>query len=298
MKKKFLMLTLLFFLVLSNTILASISLSLEEMRGYTNYIIQGEDNWGDEWKSKLDFPLNVALIGFNYENTSPILNKIYFTYKTNIDKSAGTFTDSDWMFGLEDRLIYAETKTRMQNAIILDGGFKGYKKTLTDTIDYTCNLGYQHQFYHLFAHDGWQINKTVSPPIITEIVGDALEYKIHYYIPYVGFNFFNNNPKKTFWKITYNFSPFIWAKDWDDHLLRVDHKISESLTMGTFHAIGGSVEHQLFDQLNIIANINYSLISTKGTQRQTFTSDIVYENIKSQINSNQISFNLELAYNF
>ena len=210
-----------------------VSLGIEKWRGHTSYKISGTNQNGD-WKSILEFPLNTEFLQINYtddiENFA-ILNSFSISYKRNIFKDSGVFKDSDWFFGSEQKLIYAETKSRL-NADIFNFEVKRLTNQIFNNVNLSSLMGYTYQKFNFIAKDGWQKSYLNDPPTTQEIEEEAIEYDITYKIPYIGIAIFNKPNKEINYMIKGDFIPRFWTRDHDYHIVRDKNAYSYVNGMG------------------------------------------------------------------
>ncbi|MFW5981518.1 MAG: hypothetical protein ACOCRU_02965, partial [bacterium] len=211
---------------------------------------------------------------------------------------AGTFTDSDWfyMFG-DDKVIYSESSTDL-TAWILDANIqtKNYRKEGTNDIGIAFMAGYRGNYFESDIYDSVQYNSFTGEEV--EIQGKNLYYHINYYMPYFGAIINNSDSEqKLRWELMAAFSPYVSAKDYDDHILR--YRILKSETSGTAAMAGLDLSYNYNDNLSVMAGMHYKNIKTIGTQTQyTYDMEVLFEDIDSEINSLQKQLYFGINYEF
>lgn len=274
-----------------------VSLGIEKWKGHTTYKISGTTQDGD-WKSILEFPLNTEFLQINYTDDIEdlaMLKSYSITYKRNIFKDSGTFKDSDWMYGIDQKLIYAETNTRL-NADIFNLEIKGLTNQIFNEVNLSGIMGYKHQKFNFVAGDGWQKSYLTDPPTTQEIEGDAIEYDINYMTPYIGIAVFNNQNKEINYMIKGNFIPRFWARDHDYHILREKHAYNHVNGMGV--NLSTDIQYKINNNWYLKGEYEYLKASGKGSQRQELKDGTTYENIAAEIYTLQHIVDFGFSYSF
>ena len=274
-----------------------LSLGIEKWSGHTTYKISGTTQNGD-WKSILEFPLNTEFLKINYTDDIEVLAmlKSYtISYKRNIFKDSGTFKDSDWLYDINQKLIYAETKTRL-TADIFNFEVKGLTNQIVNRVNLSGLMGYKHQEFNFIAGDGWQKSYLTDPPTTQEIDGDAIEYDITYMMPYMGLAVFNNHNKEINYIIKGSFIPRFWARDHDYHILRDKHAYTYVNGMG--FNFSTYIQYKINNDWDIKGEYEYLKASGKGSQRQVFNDGTEYENIAAEIYTLKHIVDFGFSYSF
>ncbi len=244
----------------------------EAYYGYTLYQIGGEIIEPDGSKSRtwfplseLKFPLNVYM--FSGDIKGEIFEKYIFhiNIKKNITEDAGKMKDSDWgIFSNNPNSleIYSESDARL-NAFIINTDFQ--VKTFTKSIfSLLAGAGF---LYQNFQFDIRNCNQTSVNPLYQGYVpGKVLTYKIDYYIPYMEITPCLNINEKI--KIMHSIavSPYVIAKDVDDHLLR--YKKSKGDARGVAFITTLKTEFYLIPVVYFNLTLNYTYIYAEGWQKQ------------------------------
>ena len=282
----------------SNEITAKkFSLEIEKWDGHTTYKISGTTQDGD-WKSILEFPLSTEFIEIKYKDNIKdftMLKSYTISYKRNIFKDSGTFKDSDWLYGIDQKLIYAETKTRLK-ADIFNLEIKGLPNQILNEVNLSGIMGYKHQKFNFIASDGWQKSYLTNPPTTQEIEGDAIEYDINYMMPYMGIAVFNDPNKEINYMLKGNFIPRFWAKDHDYHILRDKHAYAHVTGIGFYFST--DIKYKINSNWYLKGEYEYLKATGKGSQRQMFSDGTTYENIATEIYTLQHIVDLGFSYSF
>ena len=286
-----------FFMLFSSSIKANnVDLKIEKYTGHTSYIIQG-DNINGEWKSLLEFPLNTVIISGKYTykvEKNNYVDNLSFSYKTNIIDDSGTFKDSDWVYGSDEKMIYAETDSEL-NSNEFDISIETFDYKINNWFNYSFIGGYNQQNFNFVAGDGWQESYLTNPPERYEIEGDAIEYEVNYKIPYVGLKIFK---KQNDFKFSNDLilAPIIFVSDYDYHILR--DKTAETKARGYAFFYKANIKYNINDNFEIKGNLGFEKIYSEGYQKQTFSDGSIAENIDTKVFSKKYYLGLSMIYKF
>ncbi len=286
MKKTYPILVILIIFLASITVIAAdIDISYGSLDGYTTYIIEEENNY----KSKLDFPLNVNIVKMRIENDQFELN-----FGSSFSrKYAGTFYDTDWykIKGDEESIydtwdIYSESKAELK-AYYIDCNLSLLHKVKKNR-DFKVNIGYKYQNYDFIIHDVTQWGSFYDREDIFTNPGNVLDYEVNYHIPYLGMEFKESKEKHSA-SLSFSYSPIVTVNDRDDHLLR--NKLSKIEASGRAINIGSEYTYSLKKNITLLVNLNFTDIYTAGKQVQKdYHENILFEDIDSVIKSQQLLF--------
>ncbi|MBN2038985.1 MAG: omptin family outer membrane protease [Spirochaetes bacterium] len=250
----------------------SVEAGLEANYGYTLYQIGGliKEPDGSEYRvwfplSELKFPLDVFMLSLDLNGEFFTKYFLHANVKTNITNHAGKMEDSDWgvLSGDPDSLeIYSESDARLE-ALILDTDFQ-VKVFSRSIITLLAGAGF---LFENFQFDVSNVNQTsVNPSYTGYAAGKVLTYEIDYYIPYLKITPCFEITEKI--KIMHSFaiSPYVIAKDVDDHLLR--YKESKGDARGMAFITSLKSEFKLSSSVNLNITLNYKYITAEGTQSQ------------------------------
>ncbi len=224
-----LLLTLFNSILMAAEIKHEFELSAGTLVGETEYEIQGYNPSYGNFRSLLEFPLNVEIFNLSYKNNyrnQPLnIGGIEISYTRNIDDDAGTFKNSDWLelSGIHIKDIYGETKTRADKIEKVDLRIHSGWQPTSYNLYYTLYIGYHRNNYHLIGYDGIQREltdtsyTTKGEEYILE--GEVIKYKALYDIPYLGAGLKSSGDRAS---ITANvfYSRWVKLEDEDQHLLR------------------------------------------------------------------------------
>lgn len=281
-------------------------LSMGYMNGMTLYHISSYDITGSGVESELEFPLNTLLLGLEgaYRNTERgIAGGFQFDYRlaTSMGGGSGKMKDSDWLTddldiflvgspnpGLD---IYSESDADLK-AMIIDLRLS-YSAWASEEWDAGPLVGL---LYEKFSYDVSNVNQVGYGPYAAGYSGSAsglvLTYEVAYTIPLVGIRT-TLHPTDSFeGRLDLGYSPWVSAKDKDDHLLR--YKLSEASTTGDafLAALSGQWETEAGNFIQLRGE--YLKIDTTGTQDQRFYdgSGVSFSGINDRIDSEQFTFSL------
>jgi outer membrane protease len=284
------------------------------LAGDTRYEIDFSDS-GINGKSELVFPFNKWLAG---GNVSAGYYPFYLNFQgwTNIAESTSSgMTDKDWA----DGFLFSSTKSDYKAQVsILDVNllynFWEGKKPWGDMSNsfqkgrFGLLIGYR---YENFKYDIIGV-KDLFTDISYYDGQKVLDYKVQYHIPYLGLNwqYSNDLVDKIFdnWGLNIQAcaSPYVIAKDRDDHVLR--NKLMEGDNKGYALLMGLNTFLKIKNNWIARCGFDYTGIWTDGKQNQHWYGDdpaspgddtgSSIEGIKLKINSSQYLFWGLLQYHF
>lgn len=282
------------------------------LRGNTTYHISYYTG-ASGIESELEFPLQTFLLGFEgrvgYKNS---LGKDVFglnvKWLTNIDDGSGKMKDSDWLTDDLDIIevgsshpgkdIYSESDMEL-DAKILDLN-AAYKFWLSDKFNIGPMIGYKYQRFEYDVSNVNQVGYGPYAPFYTATVsGKVLDYKVSYNIPYFGLSSELLFKDKFHANIKLAYSPFVSAKDTDDHILR--YKLSKGDTKGHAAAASLNAIWEFLPMWFLNMGGEYMNIHTTGTQHQYFYAGpyMGYSaDVNDKITSEQWLVKLGVIYRF
>jgi outer membrane protease len=265
--------------------------------GCTNYEIGF-----DGGRSELEFPLkSIGVAGLKVVTVIPKIRLFLDNsgYISTRDRS-GTMTDTDW--DATETIISDTDSKAFLNLLIWDSSL-GYAfwRTLSLDLDWNIALsllgGYRYENFKYMIYD---VN--VSDTTLAE--GPVLEYVVRYSVPYFGLKV-NLSQQAADWGLSTKlcFSPFVQAKDFDDHLLRGKRAFGEG--RGWAAMAGLNLFYNLNDFWTLQGGIDYARIRTSGEQVQIWYLDegstvagTVVGGIDDDIFSNQVYYWGRINYKF
>lgn len=263
--------------------------------------------------SELEFPLDVFMIYTNLTLTLLDRITVHYCFKKNLHNRVGKMKDSDWIPYPGCKTIYSESDARL-NAFIneVDLDVRLYTISFFSII---LGAGFMHQYLYYWCSNVLQgdiidSNMNFESPAITYIGGKVITYELQNYIFTMQIMpVFTIPLGKGFMQIipSIRFSPYLRAKDIDDHILR--GKMAKSDCKGSafmpFLTIRYSFECRAF----ISARLEYLYITAKGKQNQSYYNPFLEPDItdnipgwsariESKIKSEQLVISLGAGYSF
>jgi hypothetical protein len=276
---------------------AEIDASLILLSGFTKYQIGGDSTINNKLGSyrfpisELEFPLTSEYASLKGAVEIWDLIRIEGSINKNLATDTGYMKDSDWGYlyynyhleipgASSDSLdIYSESKTEL-DAMIWDMNI-GCRIVDKPKFTMLFALGFMQQYfdfrvsnlnqwypsyYNYFGNFNTGIKYKVYPYHIYKS-GRVLEYNVTYNIPYLKFNFGFKPIKKLVISSDLGISPFVSAKDYDNHLLR--DKISKGDCTGMFLKTNIDIKYFITKYFYAGNRLDYLYIDTTGEQKQT-----------------------------
>lgn len=237
--------------------------------------------------SELEFPLDVYWGFANIEIKGNLFQRLGFAIGVdigkNISESDGYMIDSDWMrvpgYNFDHMISYTESDNEIEARHLGVYARVRLWKDQRITLDGMAGYKYQKFTYEVTGLRGWYLDGDLEqlPYDESQYIGvNVGDYEVMYYIPYLGFH----ANIKAYPSLSFNaeaaVSPYVTARDWDDHLLR--KKTGEGDCTGAAFFADGSADYTLDGPvwgLNWVFELGYELqtISTSGDQTQTWYGD-------------------------
>ena len=274
--------------------------------------------------SQLRFPLNVWMAFVNADVTIIEYLSLKLNGKININRGSGKMEDSDWGYWYLDGNasaststldIYSESDSNLMAAIIdfrllyqlvqvndfylhAGGGFL-YQRFEFDISN--LNQWYpSHQQYSAYLSANYP---TADYSAHDLVAGKVMTYRVTYYIPYIQIAADFDVSSILRLSGSMELSPYVMARDVDDHILRSKEGKGEST--GSMAAFKFAAKQKLTPDIFLCVSLNYMLIKTEGTQVQSYyapNSDGkpvgYYGTIDNELESRQISFGFSAGYSF
>lgn len=217
--------------------------------------------------SELKFPLDVY---FFYVNLNlNFLNRltIHYSMHKNINNRVGKMNDSDWVPFPKIKTIYSESDARL-NAIVNEVDLTIRLFTVS-FFSLKLGAGFMHQYLYYWCSNVEQMG--IGNPVYIKLQGKIITYKLNYYIFTLQLTpVFTIPIKGGSLEITtaIRFSPYLKAKDVDDHILR--GKISIGNSHGTAFMPSLRFKYLFPNRVFITAKLDYLYLVTKGKQNQSY----------------------------
>ena len=282
------------------------------LRGDTTYHISSYEG-ASGIESELEFPLETFLIGpkigWGYKNAQN-QDKFQLNIKwlTNIGHGSGKMKDSDWLTDDLDIMevgsahpgldIYSESDIELKLNIVDVNAI--YKFWPMKNLSIGPMVGYKFQQFKYDISNTNQVGFGPYAPSATAYVpGKTLNYEVTYHIPYFGLNSDVSIVKKFQANLKLGYTPWAFAKDRDDHILR--YKLSKGDTDGYAYLANLNAQWNFLSDLFLTIGAEYMKIHTTGTQHQYFYAGPLVgfaADVDDKITSSQWLFSAMITYRF
>jgi outer membrane protease len=282
------------------------------LNGNTLYHISSYDVTGQGIESELEFPLKTLLFSIQGGYLSKDLKgrdevKITLQWLMNIDNGSGQLKDSDWATDAVDIAIVGASHPGLDIFSTSDIKLKAnifdlrasYNNWLSDTLSVGPLGGFLYENFHF---DASNVNQVGYGPYAATYTGThpglVLTYQVTYAVPYLGVHSQIQLGHQFQTIIDLGYSPWAWAEDKDDHVLR--QKVSKASTTGKAYLATATMQWNIRDNDCIQVGGQYLKIDTTGTQTQTFYdgSGMIITGIGDKITSEQISLTFLFNHRF
>ncbi len=289
---------------------------------YTLYQIGGSTASRDGYNnyhfpiSELKFPLNVYMFYTNLNLTFVDRITIHYALHVSLNNNVGTMVDSDWVPYPSIKTIYSESDARL-DAIFNEVDLIARLFTVS-FFSLKIGAGFMHQYMNFWCSNLEQesIYDSHSPtyignPQFIKLNGKCITYELQYYMLTLQLTPVFTIPigKGTLEIITaIRFSPYVIAKDIDDHILR--GKISKNDTVGAAFMPVLRISYMFYNRIFITAKFDYLYLAAKGEQKQSYYNPFLdpytitnyipgwFATIDSRIKSEQVSVSIGAGYSF
>jgi outer membrane protease len=252
--------------------------------------------------SELEFPLNVFTIYANLNLTLVDRLTFHFGVRKNLHSHAGKMKDSDWYPYPNIKTIYSESDARI-NSVFTDADLIVRLFTVS-FFSLKFGAGFLHQYMSYSCSNVEQFSILPASDRYIKILGKILTYEVQYYILTLQtisvFRVFNGLEIT----LAMRFSPYLTARDIDDHILR--SKKSRGASKGLAVLPGFRIRYSFPSRVFIAARLDYLYLNTKGKQKQTYylpTEEANYlpgwsAEVDTKLQSQQLSVSLGAGYSF
>ena len=258
--------------------------------------------------SELKFPLDVFMFYANLNLTFIDRITIHFNVRKNIHNKAGKMKDSDWVPYPDVKTIYSESTARL-NAIFTEADLSLRLFTVS-FFSLVLGAGFTHQYFYYWCSDTAQTSiLSNTPPYIgspsyVRLPCKVITYDLRYYMATVQIT-----PVFTFMErleiaLAIRFSPYLRARDIDDHILR--GKESKGDSTGTAFMPFLRIRYLFPSRVFLAAQLDYLILNTKGHQTQSYYLPVAeaggipgwYARTENRLKSEQLSVGLGAGYSF
>ncbi len=266
--------------------------------------------------SELKFPLNIYMFYANLNLSFLDRITIHYGMHASINSRVGKMEDSDWVPYHNIKTIYSESDARL-NAIFNEADLTVRLFTVS-FFSLKVGAGFMHQYLYYWCSNVEQMSiyDTSSPiyignPEYIKLQGKIITYKLNYYIFTLQITpVFSIPIKGGSLEITtaIRFSPYLKAKDVDDHILR--GKLSEGDSHGTAFMPSLRLKYLFPSRIFITAKLDYLYLVTKGKQNQSYYNPFLdpysttnyipgwFAQLENRLKSEQLTVSLGAGYSF
>jgi hypothetical protein len=258
--------------------------------------------------SELKFPLDVFMFYLNMNLNILDYLTIHCNVRKNIHNYVGKLKDTDWIPYPGFRTIYSESDARL-NGVITDIDIIARFFSIA-FFSLKVGVGFMHQYLYYWCSNTKQTSiYTDTPPYIGSpqymaVQGKVITYEIQYYITTLQmaavFSFLGHLEIV----LSIRFSPYLKAKDIDDHLLRA--KKSKSDAEGSAFMPFIRIRYLFDSRVFIATKLEYINLKTRGKQTQSYYLPMReanyipgwYARLDVRHKSEQVTVSLGAGYSF
>jgi outer membrane protease len=257
----------------------AMAIGMGYLYGDTSYEINFSEG-GYAGRSELTFPFDTWLLGTDISVGQYPFYLNFSGWTNMLKKENGGMEDKDWIDGYLFSSTESDNKAKIATLDVnLLYNFWEGEKPWGDVANafkkgrYGFLVGYR---YENFKYDIIGVKDLFTG--ISYYPGQkVLDYEVQYHIPYLGLNwqYFSNLVDNTLNKWGINIqvcgSPYVYAKDRDDHLMR--NKLIEGKATGYAYLIGLNTFFETKNNWIWKFGLDYSGIRTEGKQKQYWYGD-------------------------
>ncbi len=264
--------------------------------------------------SELKFPLDVYM--FYADLNLNLLNRLTIHYgaHVNINTQVGKMKDSDWVPYQKIKTIYSESDARL-NAVFTEADIS-VRLFSVSFFSLKFGAGFMHQYMYYRCSNVEQISAydTASPiyigrPDYKKILGKVITYKLNYYMFTLQVTPIFRIPLGIGMleiAAAIRFSPYLKARDIDDHILR--GKISKNESSGAAFMPYLKMSFTFLNNIFITTKLEYLYLAAKGEQNQYYYNPFFDSSannipgwsakIQCKLRSEQLAISLGAGYSF
>lgn len=298
----------------------------QKLSGHTTFHItatQFDEEIGADVKldSELEFPLDVFLLGGSVRLKGSFRSgepwSVSLGASRNLNHPSGSMKDSDWIavpqYNYSAKFSYTESDAELEALVVYVEGRIGFLQRPNFTLELLAGYEYQDFSFEVLGVRGWQ-GSDLSGRVYFDTLHDVnvVDYDVTYHIPYGGMASRLRVSPRLNLQATAAIAPAVKVTDHDDHLLRF--KTADSDCSGWALKVGGSLRWKILQtsaksNWSLGLGLEYTEISTKGTQDQTWYGDDPASpdfddtgsratGIRQKITSSQIMIQAQIGYEF
>lgn len=258
--------------------------------------------------SELRFPIEVFMFYANLNLTFIDRITIHFNVRKNIHNRAGIMKDTDWVPYPGVKTIYSESTARL-NAIFTEADLSVRLFTVS-FFSLVLGAGFSHQYFYYWCSDTTQTSiYSGAPPYIgspsyIRIPCKVITYDLRYYLATIQITPVFTFKERLEIALAIRFSPYLRARDIDDHILR--GKKSEGDSTGAAFMPFLRIRYLFPGRIFLAAQLDYLMLNTKGTQTQSYYLPVPeadgipgwYARTETRLKSEQLAVGLGAGYSF
>ena len=298
----------------------------QKMFGHTKFNIKFSDYeplFGADVKgeSELEFPLDMFLIGASMRLKGKLKSgepwRVKLGVFTNLNHPSNDMKDTDWItlpvYNIfHKKFSYTESDAELKTLLVYVEGRFGLVREPKFILELLGGYEYQDFSFEIFGVRGWQGWEWDYEVHFDTLHGvNVLDYDVTYHVPYGGMAAcFQISPRFNL-EAKGAIAPRVSANDHDDHLLR--NKTADGDCSGWALKAETDLRWIVFEtssksNWSLGLGFGFMKISTSGKQEQNwYGDDPVSEEddtgsrvtgIKQKINSNQITIQAQIGYQF
>lgn len=260
--------------------------------------------------SRLRFPLDVFTAYANLDLTLADRVTIHYRVRKNITDRAGMMKDSDWIPFPNLLTIYSESPARL-NAVITDADLVIRIFTLS-FFTLKAAAGYSHEYLYYRCSDVFQKSIFdpgnppfyISGPRFIRVPGTVITYEVQYHMFTLSllpvFNILGVAEIVPGLRV----SPYLKARDIDDHRLRAKRSVSETVGWALMPVL--NVRYIFSTRIYLTFRLEYLYLTAEGKQNQSYYLPVAEgyylpgwsARVESEMESRQLSISLGAGYSF
>jgi outer membrane protease len=258
--------------------------------------------------SELKFPLDTFMFYVNLNLNFVDRVTLHFNVRKNIHNKVGTMEDSDWVPYPGLKTVYSESTARL-NALFTEADVSVRLFTVS-VFSLVLGAGFTHQYLYYWCSDTAQTSiYSGTPPYIgspsyIKIPCKVITYDLRYYITTIQITPVFTFVQRLEIALAIRFSPYLWARDIDDHILRA--KKSEGKSTGMAFMPFLRIRYLFANRIFLAAQLDYLLLNTKGHQTQSYYLPVAEAGgipgwsarTENKLKSEQLSIGLGAGYSF
>ncbi len=264
--------------------------------------------------SELKFPLQVYMFYANLNLSFIDRITIHYCVHKSLNNRVGKMEDSDWVPFPGIKTIFSESDARL-NAVFTEADLAVRLFTVS-FFSLKLGLGFMHQYMYYWCSNVEQVSiyDASSPiyigsPEYLKLLGKIITYELQYYLFTMQITpVFKVPIGKGILEIAaaMRFSPYLKAKDIDDHILR--GKMSKSESSGYALMPFLKLTYMFASRIFITAKLDYLYLKTKGEQNQYYYAPLLETGsgnipgwsarLQCKLKSEQLSVSLGAGYSF